>query len=498
MQKHIILSFSITIILLVFLAFISIFKMLELSDLSEKLYHHPFTVTNATKNIQSNIISIQKDMNEIIHSKSQEELNALIREIDKKELLVYEEFKKVFERYLGDKNDIQKSFNAFINWKPIRSEIITLVRKKEYKSVNNIDQSIDEKHIQYLNKQVKILIDYAQNKAIFFHDNTMKSKKETISFILIIVSIILFIIISMFAFLIRNLNRKDKERKKYLYLIDQNIISATLDKNFNFTDVSNAFLRIFGYSKDEFMNISKTIYEKNRDFKRAQVLNILKSGKSWEGEIIVDTNYKKTKWFMSKIVPIFDDNYSIVGFNNILTDISSEKRIEEISQHDALTNIYNRRYFDEVFPKQINTSSRNNILLVFIMLDIDKFKDYNDTYGHQEGDNTLIKVASVLSQTMKRSSDYAFRLGGEEFGLLFNIKNEEDALKIAQDVKQKVEDLKIEHSKNKVSKYITISLGVKVIKPDNKLNIEEIYVSADKALYEAKETGRNKIVKVDN
>lgn len=498
MQKHIILSFSITIILLILLAFISIYKMLELATLSEKLYNHPFTVTNATKNIHANIISIQRDMRDIIVSKSPEELNNLIKEIDEKELLVYNEFRMVFERYLGDKNDIQKSFNAFKNWKPIRSELITLIRKKEYDDAIKIRNSIDEEHIKYLNKQVKILIDYAQNKAIFFHENTLKSKNEAITFVLITVSIILFIVISMFAFLIRNLNKTDVERKKYLHLIDQNILSATLDMDFNFKDVSNAFLRKFGYTKDEFLEISNTIYKNNENFDKKKVLIILKSGETWEGEIKRETNYKKIKWFISKIVPIFDDNYVIVGFNNILTDISSEKRIKEISRHDALTNIYNRRYFDEVFPKLINTSSRNNLLLVFVMLDIDKFKDYNDTYGHQEGDNTLIKVAKVLSQTMKRASDYAFRLGGEEFGLLFNINNEEDALNIVQEIKQKVEKLKIIHSKNDVSRYITVSLGVKVIKPDSKSNIEDIYARTDKALYEAKETGRNKIVKVDN
>jgi diguanylate cyclase (GGDEF)-like protein len=150
-----------------------------------------------------------------------------------------------------------------------------------------------------------------------------------------------------------------------------------------------------------------------------------------------------------------------------------------------------------MFPKQINISSRNNLLLVFAMIDIDKFKDYNDTYGHQEGDNTLIKVAKVLSQTMKRSSDYAFRIGGEEFGLLFNTKDEKDALKIVDNIKQKVENLKIEHSKNKASKYVTISIGVKIINPDCKATVEELYASADKALYEAKETGRNNIVFLD-
>lgn len=472
--------------------------MLELSDLSEKLFNHPFTVTNATKNIQSNILSIQNDMKDIIHSNTSKELNNLIKQIDDKELVVYEDFKKIFDRYLGDKNDIQKSYNAFKSWKPIRAEIITQARKKEFKDIIKINENVSEEHIKYLNKQVEILIDYAHNKAIFFHANTLESKKEAIVFIVSTITIILFIIVSMFGFLIRNLNKKDTQTKKYLHLIDQNIISATLDVDFNFVDVSNAFLRIFGYSKEEFFEISKNIYKDNDNFEKKKVLVTLKSGENWEGEIKTLTNYKKTKWFTSKIVPIFDNNYKVTGFNNILVDISSEKRIEEISRHDALTDIYNRRYFDEVFPKLINISTRNNILLSFVMIDVDKFKDFNDSYGHQEGDKTLIKVAKVLSNSMKRASDYAFRLGGEEFGLLFNIKKEEDALKIVESIKQKVENLKIEHNKNTASKYVTISLGIKVIKPDSKSTVKDVYALTDKALYEAKETGRNKIIKVDN
>lgn len=490
MRKHIILSSTVTIILLIFLATISIYKMIELSSLSEKLYNHPFIVTNATKSIESNIISIERYMKEIITTNTEEELNNLIKKIDESEIVIYDNFKKIFERYLGNKNDIEKSFNAFKNWKPIRNEVVTLVRKKDYEEAIKLSNGMDAKHVDYMNKQIKTLIDFAQNKAVFFHNNTIKSKKEAVVFILITVFIILFIIISMFWFLIRNLKERDKETKKYLHLIDYHIMSATLNKDLNFFYVSSALLKILAYSKDEFIIISSSFYGD----KKEEILNILNSAENWEGEIEVKTKSEETKWLSSKIVPIYDDNYNITGFNNIFYDISSEKRIEEISQHDSMTNIYNRRYFDEIFPKKLNISNRNNLILVFIMIDIDKFKDYNDTYGHQEGDNTLKKVAGVLSKSMKRASDYAFRLGGEEFGLLFNINNEDDALTIAQEVKQKVEELKIIHSKNKVSRYITISLGVKVIKPNSKSNIEEIYAKTDKALYEAKETGRNKIV----
>ncbi len=497
MQRHIILSFSITIILLILLAYISIYKMLELSSLSQQLYEHPFVVTNATKEIQSKIISIQKDMQDILNSDSSDDLKISIESIKAKEAIINKEFKKIFDKYLGNRSDIENSFQAFKNWKPIRDEMISLVKKKNYESAININKTLANEHIKNLNNQVNILIEFAHNKAVLFFNNIQKNKSQAIVFIISTVLIILLIIVSMFWFLIINLNAKDIERNKYLQMIDQNILSGKLDENLSFVRTSSALLQILGYSSKDFTSISNRIYIDNKSFDKEKVFNILNSGSTWEGEIKVQTSHKKTKWFISKIVPIFDNNYNISGYNNIFRDITSEKRIEEISRHDSMTNIFNRRYFDEMFPKQINISNRNNLLLVFAMLDIDKFKDYNDTYGHQEGDNTLIKVAKVLSQNMKRPSDYAFRIGGEEFGLLFNTKDEKAALKIVENIKQKVEELKIEHNKNKASRYVTISIGVKIIYPDCKATVEELYASADKALYEAKETGRNKVVLID-
>ena len=132
-------------------------------------------------------------------------------------------------------------------------------------------------------------------------------------------------------------------------------------------------------------------------------------------------------------------------------------------------------------------------LLVFVLVDIDNFKIYNDTYGHQDGDTALQSVAKSLKNTLHRSYDYVFRLGGEEFGLLYFAESEEDALKIATDAKENVEKLKIKHSGNTASKYITISSGLYLIKENDINSSDEIYKKADEALYIAKESGRNKV-----
>ena len=119
---------------------------------------------------------------------------------------------------------------------------------------------------------------------------------------------------------------------------------------------------------------------------------------------------------------------------------------------------------------------------------------YNDTYGHQKGDAVLEEIGNVLGKYTKRASDFAFRLGGEEFGILFSGLNESDSIKFAQTVLKAIEDLKIQHDKNAVSKYVTASAGLIIRKSEMLLNSEKTYLLADELLYKAKESGRNRVV----
>jgi diguanylate cyclase (GGDEF)-like protein len=169
------------------------------------------------------------------------------------------------------------------------------------------------------------------------------------------------------------------------------------------------------------------------------------------------------------------------------------KKIELISITDGLTKLYNRRYFDMQFSKQINIQSRTEQNLIFAMIDVDHFKQYNDTYGHQAGDKTLISISSALNKILKRSSDMVFRLGGEEFGLLFVSNSEENTIKFANKIRENIKNLKIPHKNNSASNYITISMGLVIIKPNCPLSTDKIYKAADEALYTAKESGRDKV-----
>jgi diguanylate cyclase (GGDEF)-like protein len=168
--------------------------------------------------------------------------------------------------------------------------------------------------------------------------------------------------------------------------------------------------------------------------------------------------------------------------------------VELISITDGLTNIYNRRHFNDTFPAIIKSSKRLHELLCFLIMDIDHFKQYNDTYGHQMGDSVLIKVAKCMKDSLNRDDDTCYRLGGEEFGILYKASNKENALIFANIVRENIENLKIEHSGNSASAYITASMGL-ICKNANELEDEDLaYKQADDLLYKAKESGRNKVV----
>ncbi|MDO9266720.1 MAG: GGDEF domain-containing protein [Sulfurimonas sp.] len=169
------------------------------------------------------------------------------------------------------------------------------------------------------------------------------------------------------------------------------------------------------------------------------------------------------------------------------------EKIEELTITDAMTGLYNRRYFDKVFEDSLRVQQRTNQLLVFIMLDIDFFKQYNDTYGHQAGDEAIKCVSKQLKLSLKRAGDMAFRLGGEEFGILCVGINEAEVLTFANGIKTNIENEQIKHKHSKVSGYLTISMGVIIVKAGYIESASHMYKCADKALYAAKENGRNRV-----
>jgi len=167
------------------------------------------------------------------------------------------------------------------------------------------------------------------------------------------------------------------------------------------------------------------------------------------------------------------------------------QRLSELSLTDPLTQLYNRRYYDNIITKMIANAKREKMCIHFFILDIDFFKNYNDFYGHEKGDQTLIKIANLVKQNIQRESDFVFRLGGEEFAGILISKEKEDTQKWIIELNHKIEDLKIEHKQSLCSQYITVSIGISSECEIKNLTAKELYLAADKALYQAKLKGRN-------
>jgi len=171
--------------------------------------------------------------------------------------------------------------------------------------------------------------------------------------------------------------------------------------------------------------------------------------------------------------------------------------LENISSRDGLTGIFNRRQFDLVIETEWNRAIRHARQLSVILLDLDYFKLYNDNYGHLAGDECLKTVAEALSANLKRATDFVARYGGEEFVIVLPETPPEEAFFIGEKLRKVIEGLKIEHKYSAVSNYITISAGAATTVPTSSVEYLVLPEAADKALYEAKQAGRNN-VKVKN
>ncbi|WP_217358215.1 diguanylate cyclase [Anabaena sp. UHCC 0187] len=170
----------------------------------------------------------------------------------------------------------------------------------------------------------------------------------------------------------------------------------------------------------------------------------------------------------------------------------ANQKLQQLASIDSLTEIPNRRSFDEVLEREWNRLEREKAPLSLILCDIDFFKNYNDTYGHPAGDKCLKEVAQVLNQVIQRSGDLAARYGGEEFALILPNTDATGAVYIAETILLQIRSQNLIHESSKISSYLTLSLGVATIIPQATSSLTWLIAKADEALYRAKETGRNR------
>lgn len=192
-------------------------------------------------------------------------------------------------------------------------------------------------------------------------------------------------------------------------------------------------------------------------------------------------------------VPIVSSSLAIAVAAMIGMTIEAQ-RLSVLSMQDSLTQMANRRSFDEALVREWERAWRSQSPLGVIICDVDYFKRYNDTYGHACGDECLRKVGAVIQRSVKRSVDIAARYGGEEFIVLLPGTNERGTMIVAERIRSEIEAMQLEHRESGISSFITLSLGASSVIPCSSITPAAWLESADKGLYEAKQTGRNRVV----
>ncbi|MFO8113481.1 MAG: GGDEF domain-containing protein [Desulfosalsimonadaceae bacterium] len=177
--------------------------------------------------------------------------------------------------------------------------------------------------------------------------------------------------------------------------------------------------------------------------------------------------------------------------NEHLLRIRSQE-IEKMSRKDSLTGLYNRLYFDEIFSMHFKTAARSGISLSIIIGDIDHFKPINDTYGHLAGDAYLESVARILAGTFQRETDFIARYGGEEFVILLLDQGKAETLRLVGEARLQIEKLRFQYYSHRIQ--TTMSFGVATAVPGLNEDKDKLFEKADNALYQAKNSGRNRVV----
>lgn len=315
---------------------------------------------------------------------------------------------------------------------------------------------------------------------------------------------------------------KDAERRSHTWLENSPVCTKIVDLDFNLQYMSESGVKglcipdiTAYYGKPYPLEFYPQSF-------REQMIETIKrardTGKTVTQEAAVVNIEGDEVWFHSTIVPVFDENnlleyYMIVSIDttdrksaeiklhkmNIELESLVESRTSELevanaqlkisSETDFLTKLSNRRFYERRLSENIATAKRNNTYLALLMIDIDNFKTYNDTYGHDFGDIVLRKIADSISSSLHRSTDLVSRFGGEEFVVLLPETDSEHALVIAEKIRTNILELDLKYNQTKTG-IVTVSIGIEAFQ-GNKLNKNDLFKNSDIALYSAKNNGKN-------
>lgn len=287
------------------------------------------------------------------------------------------------------------------------------------------------------------------------------------------------------------------QHKKYINQINELTCATVSDSEQRFVWVSHSFCVLTGYSREELIGQKeKMLYAPSVAKECQETLKKAASNlETWVGELKGYTKVGDVFWVKETRIPEQHSN-SVIRVVTTREIITSNKRLQELAIIDELTGLYNRRYFNEAFPREIKRTKREGKTLAVASIDIDFFKLVNDTYGHQAGDDVLRKISEVLKAHFNRAGDFIFRMGGEEFLVSTHFDSEKEFTDYLDKLREYVEYLNIEniHTDRGV---VTLSIGAGIFDLEDINSPEQIYSRVDKAMYLVKNHGRNHVRMVE-
>lgn len=445
----------------------------------------PYYINGEFKGILIINIFMKKILDEVMKS---ELFNVAI--IDKESHILtnnlqgYDKQKREWTRYLENAREVR-----YVQDKDKNSFLLNLLFQKQHFNAELSD-------VIENNEGLKIVLETRVEKLLEYTGDIV-DYMLIMSFMVFAISFPIAMVLARYPLKLHGELKKIKDDlEKQLEIIDKFVYISRTDLKGNITDVSTAFTKLSGYSKNELIGANHSIL-KSPDVSASfykEMWDVILNGKNWTSVIKNIDKDGNVYWIRNHVSPVVDKG-KITGFTAVGENITDQKVIEALSIKDELTQAYNRRFFNQIFSKELKRAIRNGSIFSIAMFDIDYFKKYNDTYGHIRGDEALQKVVAQVSKKLQRPDDYLFRIGGEEFMVIFSeMQSFQEAKKFSLELVKAVENLKIEHKTSEVSDTLTISLGLLNVTPKCNMHEDAILKRVDELLYSAKEGGRNQLV----